>query len=378
MSKRKTIMTALFSWNKSFVTGIPSVDEQHRRLVDLINDLGEQITSTDEIDAAAFVKARDAILEYTQVHFSDEESQMTTAGVDSRHCTAHKKAHRAFLAEALSLSHIGETLSLEQVRELVDYLVHWLAYHILGMDQSMARQIHAIHAGQLPAQAFDDDATQVSSGTEPLLIALQGLFQTVSQRNRELRTLNNELEERVKQRTAELEYSNRQLQMLSTQDELTGLPNRRFAVLSLKQLWENMKRYGNRLSLLLIDADYFKQVNDTYGHPEGDAVLRELSARLRNTMRNSDIVCRLGGDEFLIICPNTSLSGASEAAQKILAARKPLMTAEDVECWNGSVSIGVAEATSTMAHPNDLMQAADQALYVAKREGRGRMACQPG
>ena len=367
-------MISLFTWNESFLTNLPSVDEQHQRLVGLINNLGELVMSADAIDPQAFADMRDAILDYAKIHFEDEEAQMMKMGLDPRYLELHLDEHRSFLNEALNLGDLGDNVPLERARGLVEYLVRWLAYHILGIDQSMARQVRAILAGQSPAQAFDDDIQNQTSGTDPLLSAMTGLFYVVSERNRELRILNRELEQRVQQRTIALENANHQLQLLSTQDDLTGLPNRRFANLSLNQLWLEAKRYASSLSVLMLDADHFKQVNDRFGHATGDDLLKTLSTQLRNAVRSSDIVCRLGGDEFLVICPHSSLPGATEVARKILASMQPFCTENGVECWNGAISIGIAEARDAMAQPEDLLKAADEALYTAKRQGGGCMA----
>lgn len=367
-------MISLFTWNESFLTNLPSVDEQHQRLVGLINNLGELVMSAEVIEPQAFVAMRDAILDYARVHFGDEESQMVNSRLDPRHLDLHLAEHRSFLNEALSLGELGDSVPLERARALVEYLVRWLAYHILGIDQSMARQVRAIQDGQSPVQAFENDARNQTSGTDPLLAAMTGLFYVVSERNRELRILNRELEQRVQQRTIDLENANHQLQLLSIQDDLTGLPNRRFANLSLKQLWLETKRYGGTLSVLMLDADHFKQVNDRFGHAEGDALLRTLATRLRDAVRASDIVCRYGGDEFLVICLHSSRHGAADVARKILSTKQSFCTADGVECWDGSISIGIAEAGDAMTQPEDLLQAADQALYTAKRQGGACMA----
>lgn len=364
-------MISLFTWNECFLTHLPSVDEQHQRLVELINNLGEAVMSADVIEAQTFATMRDAIIEYCYVHFGDEESQMVKSGLDQRYLDLHFAEHRAFLDEALSLGDVGDDIPVDRAYALAEYLIRWLAYHILRVDQSMARQVRAIKDGQSPTEAFNNEIRQQASDSDPLLTAMTGLFYVISERNRELRLLNSELEQRVRQRTVDLENANHQLQVLSTHDELTGLPNRRFANLSLRQVWLEARRYGGALSVLMLDADHFKQVNDRFGHAAGDTLLQTLATRLRLAVRRSDIVCRLGGDEFLVICPSTSRSGAADVAEKILAAKKPFFTADGVECWDGAISIGIAESEDSMAQSEDLLQAADKALYAAKREGGG-------
>jgi diguanylate cyclase (GGDEF)-like protein len=302
----------------------------------------------------------------------DEESMMERAGLDARHCEHHRAQHRHFVENALALGEIGDVVPHERAGALAEYLVHWVAHHILHVDQSMARQVRAIRGGRSAAQAFEEDLRYVQSHVAPLLEAMGGLFRTVADRNRELRALNRNLERRVHQRTLELERANRELQELSTLDELTILPNRRFAFLSLRQLWSESRRYGDALSVLLFDADHFKQVNDCFGHAQGDVVLQALAIRLRGAVRNSDIVCRLGGDEFLVICPRTSRRGAIDLAGTILADSQPFRAEDGSPCWDGSLSVGIAQADETMTGPEDLLRAADKALYAAKRAGGSR------
>jgi hemerythrin len=367
-------MTSLFSWNDDFLTGVPSVDAQHRRLVELINDLGELVVSAGDVDATRVAEVVRSLERYVDEHFGDEEALIRRVGLDARHARHHGQAHRAFESELGELVEGVPTLELERVRSLVEYLVRWLAYHILDVDQAMARQIRAVEGGATPGDAFERDERSVQLGTQPLLKALSGLFLAVSQRSRELKALNRELEGRVAQRTAELAAANERLLVLATQDDLTGLPNRRFAMMTLSRLWDERARYGGALSVILLDADRFKQVNDRYGHAQGDAVLRLLAERLRQAARTADTVCRMGGDEFLVVCPRSDASAAERAARRILEARAPLRTPGGEEPWDGSVSLGVAEAGAGMARVEDLLAAADQALYQAKQGGRGMVA----
>lgn len=298
---------------------------------------------------------------------------MDRAGVDRRHVELHRAAHRAFRSEIDEAARAGAALPRDGLRHLTEYLVHWLAYHVLEIDHAMARQVRAIEGGASPAEAFEREVPRTHPGTEPLLTALRGLFATVSERNRELRALNRALEARVAERTAALEEANRRLAAIAMHDELTGLPNRRFAVETLDRLWEERARYGGALSILLLDADRFKEVNDRFGHQQGDAVLRALAGRLDAATRSSDLACRLGGDEFVVICPRSDRREAASAARRILEASTPLLTDAGVECWSGALSIGLAEADAHVASVDELLAAADRALYAAKRSGGARM-----
>jgi hemerythrin len=366
-------MTRLLTWQDSFVTHLPSVDSQHRRLLETINELGELVVSTTNVDLSRITTALAAIRDYVGTHFGDEEALMSKVGVDNRHAERHRGEHRKFVADLADLFSECREIELDRVRGLTEYLVHWFAYHILVVDQSMARQVRAIEKGLSPAAAYAADAQNANLCREPLLAAVNGLLRVVSERSRELRALNRDLEDRVASRTAELEEANRRLHRLATEDELTGLPNRRFAMMSLAHLWDERSRYRGTFSIMLLDLDRFKSVNDTFGHQQGDDVLRDLADRLRRLARRSDIVCRFGGDEFLVVCPHSDHVATANAARRILGASKPLHTSMGVACWDGGISIGIAETTRHMNRTEDLLAAADRALYRAKKSGGAQM-----
>ncbi len=360
-------MMESFRWDQCFVTGLPEVDEQHHRLVDLVNRFGDGLTtkegtSPEEIQAVFLELAA-----YAQHHFREEESLMAGAGVDSRHTTAHEKSHAEFLREVVQMRAAITPERPEAAAKLHQFLLHWLAYHILGTDQSMARQIAAIHAGRPSAEAFAEDRWTNERATEPLLHALDGLFHQVSERNRELVHLNQTLEEKVRERTQQLEDA-------ANTDVLTGLPNRRHAMRRFEKEWSASLQTGVPLACMMVDADHFKQINDTYGHDAGDEVLRCLSRQLRYGVRTDDIVCRLGGDEFLVICPETPLGGAMLLAEQMRLAVAELRVPAGDGAWNGSISVGVAARRDGMTSLEDLLKAADEGVYVAKRKGRNSVA----
>jgi hemerythrin len=358
-----------FQWNENFETGLSAVDQQHHYLVDVINQYGalliENKVVLDDID-----KVFKELASYAQYHFKEEESLMIHIGIDQRHLDVHTRQHESFLHEVVSLySNISQD-NPGSAKYLFDFLSHWLAYHILGSDQNMARQIKAIHSGLSPSKAYRQEEKERDKATEALLLALDGLFEQVSARNRELIQLNQSLEEKVAQRTRELSEKNLLLEELSLTDVLTGLPNRRHAIRCLAALWEESIQANSALVCMMIDADHFKEVNDDYGHDAGDVVLTELGKALQHSVRTDDIVCRLGGDEFFVICPNTQKDGGMHLAELIRKTVSELRVPTGDGAWLGSISVGVAARTPDMKKYEELIKVADKSVYAAKGDGK--------
>jgi diguanylate cyclase (GGDEF)-like protein len=178
--------------------------------------------------------------------------------------------------------------------------------------------------------------------------------------------------EEIRRYTAELGVSNRRLQEVALTDALTGFPNRRYAMVRISQEWAIALRSERPLSCMLIDVDYFRQINETYGHDVADRVLGQTASAIRDCMRTQDVVCRVGGDEFLIICPDTTLEQAMVCAQRVCAgvAAVPLQVGQ--LRLKSSISVGVAERLGPMSDADALLALADQALMSAKHAGRGR------
>jgi diguanylate cyclase (GGDEF)-like protein/hemerythrin-like metal-binding protein len=362
-------MNESFRWDTYFVTGVKEVDEQHLYLVGLINQFGH-LLAKNKLSLEDIESVYQELQDYTVYHFQEEEKIMETAGIDPRFYGQHIKVHADFL---LKITEMHSEISVENPAgsiHLLEFLTHWLVYHILGMDQNMARQLTAIQNGSSAAQAFEAESTEVDSATEALLSSLSSLFQQVSEGNKELHLLNQTLEIKVAQRTQALEEANQHLEQLAITDMLTNLPNRRYAITHLTVLWEKALQNNRPLSCLMIDADHFKVVNDTYGHDAGDDVLIALSQQLQQTLRNDDIVCRLGGDEFLVICENTDIVGAKHIAQLLLDAVGELNVRVGEGHWAGSVSIGVASKQDNMQQMEALIKMADQGVYLAKKAGK--------
>jgi len=278
--------------------------------------------------------------------------------------------HQAFLNEVLLLHESMSEEDFESVKHLLEFLVNWLAYHILGTDQNMARQISAIQSGFSAAQAYEKEEKQRQSSTEPLLKALNNLFSQVSERNKTLLRLNESLEEKVAARTKELSKANAHLEKISLTDALTGLSNRRDAMRKFSLVWEEAEQQNLSVVCIMIDADNFKAVNDTYGHAAGDKVLAELAMTLQHSFRNDDIVCRLGGDEFFVICPNTNLDGGVYIAESVREKVSKLRVETGGEPWRGSISVGVAARNQNTKCYEDLIKMSDIAVYTAKQDGK--------
>jgi two-component system cell cycle response regulator len=162
---------------------------------------------------------------------------------------------------------------------------------------------------------------------------------------------------------------------LAVTDPLTGLYNRRYMETQTASLIEHAINRGKPLSVLAVDVDHFKSVNDTHGHPVGDRVLQELASRLKAAIRNVDMICRIGGEEFVIVLPNTNMDVAARIADRM--RRSVSSRPFDVGARNGplavTVSIGVAAVESSADNLKAVIERADDALYKAKRGGRNRV-----
>lgn len=177
----------------------------------------------------------------------------------------------------------------------------------------------------------------------------------------------------LKQFAAELAISNRRLERVAMTDLLTDLPNRRAGMEALEQAWNGAARTGQPLSVLLLDIDHFKKVNDDHGHAVGDQVLREVAAALKAAVRRNESVCRLGGEEFLLICRDTDLRTGLLAGERLRRVIAALTIHIGGTVVRPTLSIGVASREADTANPDALVHAADQALYAAKRAGRNRV-----
>lgn len=174
----------------------------------------------------------------------------------------------------------------------------------------------------------------------------------------------------IQRYTAELAVSNRRLELMAYTDILTSLPNRRYALSRLEQEFDAAVRFKRPLSVLMLDLDHFKSINDTLGHDSGDQVLAHVAKLIKQTVRSCDVACRLGGEEFLVIAINTDGATALLLAERIRGAIEKKQP--DVLALHGQITVSIGVAGSIGAKPDwkELMNLADQALYKVKQGNR--------
>lgn len=171
-----------------------------------------------------------------------------------------------------------------------------------------------------------------------------------------------------------------QLRLLSIHDALTGLNNRREFERLLAEEWQRCARFQRTFALVVCDIDFFKKINDTYGHPAGDAVLKHVAGLLKGQLRTVDHLARIGGEEFAIIMVETSREDAVLTVQRLLAllADSPCQLPDNAGSVTATLSAGLAMMPDDAESMSGLFDAADKALYTAKRTGRNRLVTASG
>lgn len=188
---------------------------------------------------------------------------------------------------------------------------------------------------------------------------------------RQQRALSGHIED-IRRFSTELALRNRHLEQAVITDELTGLPNRRYARDRLDQAWAAVQRRGGPLAVIVLDIDRFKRINDTLGHDVGDAVLQHVAALLRNRARLQDVVCRTGGEEFVVISPDTTVEEAHQCAERLRVAVAEAPMDADGRMPKVTISLGIACTGEPIDGPAELLRRADRAMYQAKTSGRNR------
>lgn len=177
----------------------------------------------------------------------------------------------------------------------------------------------------------------------------------------------------IQKYAARLAAANRKLETMAMTDALTGLPNRRSALNRLKEEVSESLRHKTPLSCIMIDIDHFKLINDGYGHDIGDRALKEIADIFGTTARSYDMVSRIGGEEFLVICARSTLSESRQLAERLRHAIHTLRISLEEHTIQTTISLGVSSWHEDMSSGEDMTKAADRALYRAKQRGRDRV-----
>ncbi len=251
---------------------------------------------------------------------------------------------------------------------------------------NMETAVQAIRAGVYdylikPFDDINDVLLKIERALEKrrILIENRRLIGYLRQANQQIEGMNRDLERQVTERTAELEDANQRLAQLTVTDDVTGLYNQRFLHGRLEEEYLRATRYGEGLSVIMIDIDYFKRVNDTHDHMFGSRVLKRLGKMVRAKLRNTDMLIRYGGDEFVALLPHTRLREAIAVAERLRGAVEQTELGEAEDAYRVTISLGVAAVGECTASSGEtLLIAADKALYFAKARGRNRVAVMHG
>ncbi|WP_111894796.1 sensor domain-containing diguanylate cyclase [Acinetobacter sp. MB5] len=267
------------------------------------------------------------------------------------------------LMNVRSLQHqillIGFILSL-----VLLFITYKLANKFSHPIEKLAQKAHAVEQGQ---DNVHFETTTTIREIQGLSQSLESMTETLLSQQQQLQDTNANLEQKVEERTQALKQANLELEKLARYDALTGLHNRRACNAYLDYLFEQLHRSQQVYAVLLMDIDFFKKVNDTFGHEMGDYVLQSVAKLLPTALRTTDFVARFGGEEFVVLLPDTSLKGAVVLAEKI---RQVIADAVIIDHHPITMSIGVTVASLEDVDVNTAIRRADKNLYSAKEQGR--------
>ncbi len=280
---------------------------------------------------------------------------------------ANKSAE--LMAESDSKDLIGDTLDSWSWKRDTDWEALWKSTLETGVSVSDHHMTLETRTGEersvLVSCVFVGDNDSEAKG---VLVTLDDVT-TLENQNRSLTTM----VERLRESQLVIEEKNRDLKLLATTDGLTGIDNRRSLMLSLEELYSAAIIHEAPLSCIMTDIDFFKQVNDTYGHKVGDDVIVACAGVLKSLAREQDVVGRYGGEEFVMVLPGLNAAAAAEVAERARVATLALAYGDELPLESLSSSYGVADLTSGVANSPALVDAADSCLYLAKEQGRNRV-----
>lgn len=300
-------------------------------------------------------------------------------------------ASRLFLKEILKAEGYTANDSADAVAALREteenpadiWFVDWVMPGMTGIE--LVRSIRARTGGDQPyvimltSKGSEEDlATAFEAGVDDFIAKPIGVLELRSRLRAATRLagLHKGLQSRITEINRlndELLRINSRLEVMASTDALTGLLNRRAGLQRLVETWEQSQSFGRPLSVAIVDVDQFKRVNDVFGHARGDAALRYVSSVLSDGLRDDDAVCRLGGEEFLVIFPNTDIGMATQCMTRCRERIERAKCTADGQEMPLAISAGVASRSGSTNTVEELLRVADKALFQAKEGGRNRV-----
>lgn len=361
----------IFPWNENLMTGIKEIDEQHQVIVMLINRLANNLIQEKEFEIE---DTFNELANYASFHFKCEEKiwEKYLSGNDLE--ISHKQSHNSFLPEVLKIKEKNKNSSFTQIaEEILLFLTKWLAFHIVNEDMRLALIIKSLSKGNTVLEAVAETNDHENDSMKNLINTILSMYDHLS-----LKTISliRERKARVQAENKLLEI-NKKLEELSITDQLTNLYNRRHFDEVFKRELKKSKRKKTALSLILIDIDYFKKINDTLGHAYGDKVLQEVARYLKETCkRPNDFVFRVGGEEFMILITDEDHNRAISLT-KILQENIKNIKIPNINnnlFYSLTVSGGLVCKIPLQDDTVDsIVKIADNRLYKAKESGRNKI-----
>jgi diguanylate cyclase (GGDEF)-like protein/hemerythrin-like metal-binding protein len=358
----------VFPWNKNFETGLADIDKQHKKLVELLNKLANTLVHNE---MSKVNEAFEELADYANYHFDEEENAWANYFGDDSWFVSHQLSHSSFLPKVMELKGDGNELPSQEVVEAsVKFLIRWLAFHIIDDDKRLALVVQAMQAGKSLEQAKIQADRKMRGSVRLLIETVLKMYDGLSTRTLEL------MRERRARMIAEQELreANNRLEELSVTDQLTGLYNRRHFEHVLTREMKRAHREERAVTLYMLDIDYFKNLNDHYGHSGGDIALKAVGQKLYEICRRpSDYAFRIGGEEFAVI------SREHKEDDELLFAELIRKAIEDMAIPNAESAVGPLLTVSVGGFAKiplrddtiDIyMKAADARLYRAKDAGR--------
>ncbi|HYE52367.1 MAG TPA: diguanylate cyclase [Azospirillaceae bacterium] len=277
--------------------------------------------------------------------------------------------------EPRSLDGIADAAAADALRRAFDRQRSQFSETVTALYIPVAdgHQVAALVQSERPLSDTEQHLLEVFGAKMAASFSNVVLYQRLKRTNAELQSLNETLEARVAERTRALQELNGQLERLATLDPLTGMMNRRRMQELMEEERDRARRYGHSFSVVLMDLDRFKAINDSHGHAAGDVAIRTAAERGAAALRGSDRMARFGGEEFVVLLPETGLPGAAKVAERILSLIRGTPILHDGMEIRLTASAGVAEWAGPEEPLHQMVARADAALYQAKRDGRDRV-----